>query len=369
MLKSFLDLGSAKQLRTTFDHQPNGLNAARHLFASVVVWSHSFEVGGYGVDPLKKLTGLTSGDLAVAYFFAVSGFLIARSWIRKPVWHLYLWHRFLRILPAFWICLLISAFILYPLWLLSSGVADLGHANWPEAGRYVLTNASLRIRQAGIGDMFSGNPANGVINGSLWSLFPEFLCYLFVLGLGVLDLFRPRMVLAHIAVFAILALGMSLSPCLLLRVAGTDLYPPLFYIGKLVYVGAFFCGGILLAVFAHRIRVSWLLWLGCLLVFGVGLFSPFLFAKALLPIAAPYLAIAGSCLIPFNRCDHFGDFSYGIYIYHFPLQQVMVTSGWAYRVPVGVFFLCSWIFAMLLGCLSWYFIEKPSMSHRNYFAR
>jgi peptidoglycan/LPS O-acetylase OafA/YrhL len=47
----------------------------------------------------------------------------------------------------------------------------------------------------------------------------------------------------------------------------------------------------------------------------------------------------------------------------------MVVSGWVDRVPVGVFFLCSWIFAVLLGCLSWYFIEKPSMNYRNLFAR
>lgn len=115
--------------------------------------------------------------------------------------HIYSSHRFLRIFPACWTCLLVSAFVLYPLWCLGSG-ADFSNANWPDAGMYVLSNALLRIRQQGIGDMFTGNPASGVINGSLWSLFPEFLCYFFVLGLGFLGLFRRRVVLVHVGVFS-----------------------------------------------------------------------------------------------------------------------------------------------------------------------
>jgi len=142
MWSNQFEFGGSQRLRTAFDLQPNGLNAARHLFASVVVYSHAFEVGGYGLDPLKKLTGLTTGDLGVAYFFSVSGFLIARSWIRKPKWNVYLWRRFLRIFSAFWVCLAISALILYPLCSLSAGMA-FTRSNWLDGGRYMFVNFLL----------------------------------------------------------------------------------------------------------------------------------------------------------------------------------------------------------------------------------
>ncbi|MFY8148875.1 MAG: acyltransferase family protein [Prochlorococcaceae cyanobacterium] len=355
-------------LRSTFELQPNGLNAARHIFATVVVFSHAFEVGNYGLDPLKVPTGLTTGDLGVAFFFAVSGFLLARSWSRNPNWKIFLWHRFLRIFPAFWVCLGLCGLVLYPLWVLLQE-DSFNSVNWDQALGYITSNALLRIRQPGIGGMFSGHPADGVINGSLWSLFPEFLCYLLVLVLGAAGTLRQRLGPALAFGFILLALGMSLTPVALRSHTGTSLFPPLFYIGKLLYVSSFFAGGILLFVFADKAPISWWTWTGCFTAFAMILFTPSPITRAFLPVAVPYLAISGSCLMPFNRFDGIGDFSYGIYIYHYPIQQIMYGSHLFEESSVGIFALSSWVYTCVLACFSWFGVERIALRIRHRFDR
>jgi len=160
---------------------------------------------------------------------------------------------------------------------------------------------------------------------------------------------------------------MSLAPTVLSSAAGTSAYSPLFYSSKVVYVGSFFLGGVILFLVADRLWISWPGWILFLLIFAMALFSPFLISRIMLPFIAPYLAIAGSCLIPFSRFDDLGDFSYGIYIYHYPIQQAIFGATLQDNVPLGAFFLFSWIASLLMAYLSWHFVEKPAMNCCNHF--
>ena len=356
-------------LRTIFDSQPNSLNLVRHILASIVVYSHAFEVGAYGLDPLKALTGFTSGDICVAFFFAISGYLVCRSWFRNPSVKIYLWHRGLRIFPAFWVCLLLTSFVLFPLWIMISG-EDFGGLELREAWSYLFSNFLLRIRQSAIGDMFATNPVQGVVNGSLWSLFPEFLCYLLVLFVARLGFFRrdKRDIGLFSALAFLLSLAFAATPFVLTSVSRAGLYPPLFYIGKLVFVSSFFVCGILLFLLSDKVRVSYVGLFFALTAFVGSLICGFKPAIILLPFLAPYIAISSSLLFPFQGVKLHGDFSYGIYIYHFPAQQILYASGFLSGLNVVGFALFSWFLTLPLAALSWLFVEKVALKQKNFLS-
>src|SRR5271165_7335160 len=96
-----------------FDYKNNSIGFLRFLFAGAVIWSHSFGLGGFGIDPVQRYSGgtETAGTLAVAGFFFLSGFLITRSYGTSGSIVAFMWHRFLRIFPGFWVCLAICAFV------------------------------------------------------------------------------------------------------------------------------------------------------------------------------------------------------------------------------------------------------------------
>jgi peptidoglycan/LPS O-acetylase OafA/YrhL len=126
-----------------FDPRANALNAIRLALALLVIVWHSFPLSGSQVKfaPLKQLLGET----AVDSFFAISGFLILGSWLRNPQWGRYLAARVLRIFPAFWACLVITAFVLAPLGtMITTGLNYAGTLSLENA-TYILKNAGLRI--------------------------------------------------------------------------------------------------------------------------------------------------------------------------------------------------------------------------------
>lgn len=157
---------SGATLAGAFNPRENALNLLRLVLAAAVIFGHAALLGGY---QLPRPLMLAVSELAVDGFFAISGFLITRSWLGYPVWSRYVWHRGLRILPGFWVCLLVTALVLAPLGLLLRGQSLAGY--WTAADGplgYVWRNALLWITQPGIAGSpdWSGYP--GSWNGSLW---------------------------------------------------------------------------------------------------------------------------------------------------------------------------------------------------------
>src|SRR3712207_6577794 len=109
-----------------------------------------------------------SGDIAVDAFFAISGFLIVRAWMRQPDLFRYLTARAARILPGLWACLLVTAFVVAPS---LTSVTTAGQ--WG----YVLAGADTWSPWFGIDGGPIGVPLPGAWNGSLWSLGYETGCY------------------------------------------------------------------------------------------------------------------------------------------------------------------------------------------------
>ena len=141
--------------------------------------------------------GQTSlGEIALLGFFVISGFLITRSAERLPAGR-YLWHRALRILPGYWVCLLVVGLVVAPSVALVEHVTVRGTVTAPDGSlAYVLNNCCLAIRQSNIGGLLLNTPfgrmtGQKAFDGSRWTLMYEALCYLAVAALAATAILRP----------------------------------------------------------------------------------------------------------------------------------------------------------------------------------
>lgn len=328
-----------------FDPRANALNAVRLALALLVIVWHSFPLSGNDIAfaPLRQLLG----EIAVDGFFAISGFLIVGSWMRNPQWGRFLLARVLRIFPAFWVCLLVTAFVIAPLaTMLATGTGVVGTLSL-ENVTYVLRNSALRIFQPGIGDTPLGVPFDGVWNGSLWTLWWEFLCYLGVLALGVLGLLRFRWTIPVLFAGAMLALVATA-------------YGPIEH--ALVVVGArfavMFAAGAVLQRYAHRIPLTWPLVAAAGAVTLASMLLPDYRIVGALPLAYAVFGIGALVTHPRWRFEH--DLSYGTYIYAFPVQQVLASVG-VHEWGIPVYWAGATAITLVLAAASWFLIERHAL--------
>lgn len=157
---------------------PNNFDAVRILSAIAVLVGHAFVLTGNG--PAPTLFAIPLHTIAVAVFFSISGYLIAGSWERVPVWDRFLWHRCLRIFPGLIALVLVTVFIVGPL---ISSLSILEYFANSETYKY-LQSASTLATYSLPGVFGSEIHAVSAVNGSLWTLGVELICYFFVLGVG-----------------------------------------------------------------------------------------------------------------------------------------------------------------------------------------
>ena len=355
-------------LGDAFDPRGNSLNLLRLVFATMVLVGHSVGLGGYGSDHLGDVT--TIGELAVFGFFAISGFLIAGS-ASTSAPRDYLRRRFLRIFPAFWVALAVTASVIAPLiYLLRPPLPGCGIDCYLTAEDgpfgYLWRNATLWIVQPAI----AGTPADvvlpGVWNGSLWTLSYEFAAYLILLGLAIVGVLRrPRLLVGLTAAVWLVVTVLTVVPSLNAQV--TVLTLPVVMRGSGLL--PLFLTGACLWVLRGRIPDSGRLALGsaglALVVFllPIGASVP-AFTLTSSVVAAPllvYPVLWLGCHLPGHRVGRRNDYSYGIYVYAFPIQQALVALGVAAAWGLLGFTALTMVLTLGLAALSWHLIERPAM--------
>lgn len=333
-----------------YPYRRNSLNLFRLILAALVLFAHSWYIAGRGSGP--SLQGENLGGWAVAGFFVISGFLITRSRLRTTPGD-YLLHRVARIYPAFIVVLLVTAFIFAPLALLIQNGSLTGFLSTPITPfQYVWGNIGLHVDHYDIGATLRTVPYPGAWNGSLWTLYFEFLCYLVVWVLGFIGLFRRSFILVTILWAFSVAVYAKIGIAHRLGLDGdVDLFARLL---------PFFLGGAVVYFVVERYGISPIL--GAAALLGA------VAAIALVPrwggqLAAPLLAyglLSLSMWIPQPGWIARNDISYGFYIYAWPMQQLTVLAGGA-AFGMTVFILVTVVLTSACAWLSWVAIERPVM--------
>lgn len=316
----------------------NALNFLRLLLAAAVIVSHSGVLGGF--QPIENKAFGPIGGYAVYAFFAISGYLIAGSRMRLP-FVAYLWHRALRIMPAFWVCLIITAFVFAPI------AATVAGEDWSPISSlgYLIKNSALLMTQDGILNTLQSVPNPPNWNGSVWTLIWEFACYIGAAALLSIPFARkhPVPTLAVLLVTSGIIVAISADRLDWLR------------------LGSFFIAGMLFYFLRDRIPVNAWIAVTCAVVFA-GFFvlgiAPY-FGQ--IPFA--YMVFWVASVLPI-RIGSKNDISYGVYIYGWPVQQVIAVLGGSVLGHLG-HSLVSFALAAALGWLSWKLVEKPALTLKN----
>lgn len=329
-------------------HRHNNFDAVRLFGAFVVIFGHGLDMSGI-MPP-----GFWNGPIArlgVDIFFSISGYLVTRSWDRQPEPMEFALKRALRLMPGMVVCVLLTAFVLGPLMTtLSLGQYLLRWHTWS-----YLLNTTLYM-QLYLPGVFTDLRGQGAVNGSLWSLLPEVLCYLTVPMLARL---RPR---ARQTALLVGGLAAGFASIYLFQAPH---HPYIEFYGMSVNYGLqevpyFFAGAWLSIV--DRDRDSFYRADLALGLFAAGYGLSTLYYWKVMPlewVVLPYLVIGlGRMSLPIiNRASVPGDLSYGVYLYAFPVQQLLLQLF--PRTPHPVL-LCA-IVTLPIAFLSWHLVERPAL--------
>jgi peptidoglycan/LPS O-acetylase OafA/YrhL len=356
-----------KTLGQEFDARSNALNAWRLALATGVILWHSWPLTGRRVTfaPAHQLLR----DVWVDGFFVISGFLITWSWFRHPRVRDYFVARGLRILPGLWVCLIVTAFVIAPI-----GVAIQGGS----AGKlllsrapieYVLENSAVLLVKQDIGGTPSGIPSPGVWDGSLWTLLWEVLCYIAIAAYGVVGLLRRRWFIPTALTLVLLwsALLPPWGAFADLVEARQHIEPAtaaLLVQAVVARFGAMFLAGAFMYQIRNVIPARWsLVALSVVIVLAANLLPNYRLLGAI-PLA--YAVIVSGALVHNKRLRLRTDLSYGVYIYAWPIQQLLVICGLAVLDPF-VFAIIAAIVTVPLAAFSWFLVEKPAISLKSRF--
>lgn len=319
-------------------------------------------MGDCRLEPIFVLTRnqIFGGSLGVYFFFVISGFLISDSWLRLEDPIRFLIHRVLRIFPAYLLVCALGVLVLGP------AVAYMSRADYFEGlARAPVWRIPL-LGQIWL-PIFEGNPFNGEWNGSLWTIRYEFLCYLLVLGCGALGLLRFPFVMLGLFLTAWAAHASFLfAPALRAAAAqehwlfGNPAEWPAFL--------SFFLAGTLARTWAKRLPLSPVWFATSVVALIVASAGGFPWFPLLLPIFGTYallfLVLSPLSWLPQRKPSN--DYSYGVYLYAFPIQQTLLFLLPARLIGAPLLlFVCTVPLVLVCAALSWHLLEKPALRLKN----
>lgn len=334
----------------------NNLNLLRAVAASSVIFSHStvLVTGAFDSEPLRPTLGMSLGDIAVDIFFIVSGLLVTGSIARKNQIAGYAMARVRRIYPGL-LAMLLIVNLPVGLWLTTLPWREyLG--SWELRTNFFHNLFLIKQAWTSLPGVVADAPWPHAINGSLWTLTYEVRMYIWLGAIWALArLFRNR----HAAAFQALVVATWIVSYVAFLFAehgrAGDPVP------RLVLM---FSSGALLYTLKERISIDWKT---CGVVAGI-LFASWwqdaLFRPAY-GLFAPYLVLVAAYLPSgfIRRYNDVGDYSFGLYIYAFPIQQILVK----FRPddPPIANALLSLAATTVFAWLSWHLIESRFLHGRG----
>lgn len=342
----------------------NNFDILRLLCALLVIVSHSYALLNlHGDEPLRKMTHMMIlSDIGLCGFFTISGYLILNSLLNSKSIVSYLAKRLLRIFPGLLVCLIVVIAICS---LFYDG--QIGYWLQKQTYSFLCNNLGLYTIQYEIPDVFANNPFN-TVNGSLWTLAHEFTLYLCIVGLFFIR--KHRVLLTILTAIALVL-------CLIKNTCFANNFSNTVYLGLSVNSFAlfaqYFAIGMLMQLrnYWQTNKERWIVVSVCLVLALVGIYissshlSIYLKPIIMLCVSVLFILLGEmywKCLS--DGIKHVGDMSYGVYIYSFPLQQILIAIL-PNITPVQL--MCLTIAAVLpIAYVSWKCIEKPALSLKRY---
>jgi len=341
----------------------NAFDALRIIAALAVLYSHSFAL--YGLPEPAPLAGQTLGSLAVALFFSLSGYLVCQSWCSDPDVLRFTMRRALRIFPGLIVVVLMTACVIG---LLVTNLSATEYLQSAEVYHFIVKGV-LALGSPTLPGVFDQNPYPGTTNGSLWTLRYEIIMYI-VLALTGKFFGRNHFRWACPLMFCVCALTWALAA----YVGAKNVQIPLvwhvteLYLDRIAYLGAFFFAGACMLIYLDRVFLSRF---AAIVAVGAVAFVPSpTIVMIMLWLIVPYVV----CTIAFRSPDWMTkangyDYSYGIYIYAFPIQQIFSLVGSQHRWTWLSVLASSALVTFLAAAASWYYVEKPALSFKHLIAR
>lgn len=332
----------------------NNFSVLRLVLAAAVVVSHGFAIptGDNTLEPFYRSTGLRLGEYAVNCFFAISGFLVTMSFLQRgPID--YVIARALRIIPGFLVAALVTVFVI------GAACTTLPLSTYftnPALYAY-LKQVVTGFKSAGaMPGVFSDNPHPWPL-GTIWTLRYEIALYGAVLLLGIAGALRTWRIAA------------MLVALLFIAIFAVDAFVPQAtrYAEVLLRLIFMFVLGSFFFLARAWVRLSWVLLAALIAATWLSHGTAIYFALLYLTLGYGVLVIAFGPQWPGVAMTERTDLSYGIYLYGWPIQQVLVqvfpsVSLWVLLMP-----------ALFLSALaawgSWHWIEAPALRLKVVFAK
>ncbi len=359
----------------------NNFHLLRFTAATLVLFGHCYPLSGRGYDYLTEISQgiFPTAHIGVCIFFIVSGYLVSQSLYNTGLYKTnknteneskikqnmriivnFLWKRTIRIFPALIVVLLLTVFVLGPI---CSTLSVSQYFQSSETYRYFKFIKLFPYVTDLLPGVFENIPEKG-INGSLWTLPYEVTMYLTLALLQLMNIFSKRNLL--------LILGLSALPILIYFIFN---YNPAALIPVIhlrftdtLEFGIFFMAGTLLFLFDDKVLYHFGIFiLMIFLWFGLGLLhltSP-TWIKIISFFALPYIVLYLAKLKgKINSFSKLGDFSYGVYLYAFPVQQ-MIVHFFGQNISITKMFLLSSLIVLPLSSLSWFWVEERVMKLKS----
>jgi peptidoglycan/LPS O-acetylase OafA/YrhL len=319
--------------------QENAFGVVRLCAAVSVLIYHSFPLAGTHLPVIGNERFAAS---TVLVFFGMSGFLTMRSWSLEPRLLRFAAKRVLRLYPGLLVAVALMVLVVGPLTTtMSPGGYLSSHKTW----NFALLNATSVHMAYTLPGVFAHNPIRNNVNVSLWTLPGEVVAYVTLAALGTIGLLGRRVTAS---------LGMLGAALLVQR-----FHPALVPIQP-AWIQAFLVGA---ALYLFRDRVPWRPWIALALGVAVAASLGSRWQLWIAVLAAPYCAIWFAYRFPtfLRSVTRRGDFSYGIYVYAFPLQQLVVL--WFGRAVTPLIIIAvSLPASVFFGVLSWRVVERRALA-------
>lgn len=343
----------------------NNFDLLRFLLASSVIVCHCYAIF-YGWEqfvknePFMKWSGgkISIGSAAVNFFFVISGFLIVRSFENSANFMEYIKKRILRIYPGFIAVFIFCFLIVGPIdYMKSLSLSE--YLDFIDSVHLKRETANMLSLQSPVENRYFTQLPQSGLNNSLWTIHYEFICYLFVPLLAWVGLTQRKKQLLILLIICYLLLCLQtfgyifpFKQSLSGGIIGNPYYYPRFF--------TYFLCGSCVYIFRYQIpRNSWLA-TASLLLFVLAFKIKMI--DVIWPLAGTYLLfyVAYHQKYIFPEFAKYGDFSYGIYLYGWPLQQLVMLFLGTY-LNVYTFIAVVYPVVLLFAVLSWKMVEDPAL--------